>query len=66
MGYPGQRKHFGSKQPSVSDSLASMKTFLVTARSIDGVTVEQLRRMYRVDQRTAEYELTLAMQRRAG
>lgn len=63
--FPGQQRNFGSKQPSVSDSTASMKMMLSSARSLDGITVEQLTRMYRVTPQIAEYELTIARQKRA-
>lgn len=62
--YPGQQRHFGAKQPSVSDSTASLKMMLASARSLDGITVEQLTRMYRVSPQVAEYELTIARQKR--
>jgi hypothetical protein len=64
--YRGPKRHFGSKQPSVANAIASMKTMLVTAKSIETMTVEDLMRRFRVDRKTAEYELTIAKQRRAG
>lgn len=59
-----RRKQFGSKKITGIEHIAQMKTFLHTARSLDAVTIDSLRRMYGVDARTAEYELTIARQAR--
>lgn len=47
---------------------AQLKSLLYSCRpeQLSTYTVEQLTRMYRVDTRVAEYELTIARQKRAA
>ena len=60
------RNRFGSKTVTQAGALAALRGLLCSARSIDDLTPDRLVSMYRVDRQTAEYELTMARQRRAA
>lgn len=65
MNRPFTRQSFGSKPPSQADRRTQLKMLLASARSIDGFTVESLRRMYGLPEKETEYELTCEQGRRA-
>lgn len=54
------------KKISKAEALASLKMMLASARSLDSLDPVSLARMYRVDVKTIEQELTSARQRREG
>lgn len=65
MNRPFTRQSFGSKQPSQADRRVQLKMMLASARSIDGLTVESLRRMYGLSEKETTYELLCEQGRRA-
>lgn len=66
MGYPGQRKHFGSKQPARADQQAQLKKLICGCRSLDALpTIPALASMYRMDAREVEYAIGVERRRRA-
>ena len=76
MGYPGApRRRLGPKKPTRADhegrtprgmkALASVRTFIARCPSLDNITPLQLTHMFKVSEKIAEYELTVARQRRA-
>lgn len=63
------RRAFYSYKPPAKDSaraVANATLFLTGARSIEGVTAEDLARRYTLSIKRAEYLLTLAVQRRTA
>ncbi len=64
MAYRGQRRHFGPRAPTRPEALASLRTYLASARSIEGVTAAQLVQRFRVTADVAKYELLMAEGRR--
>lgn len=55
--------------PPARDSaaaLANTRMFLTNARSLDGWTPQRLATQYRLSLKVAEYELTMALRRRAA
>jgi hypothetical protein len=57
---------WGAPKPTKASQLAAFKSLIAGARSLDGFTPESLARMYGVDRKVAEYELTVARQKRAA
>lgn len=64
----GNASRYPDKRLSVAESRAQMVAFLCncTDAILAGATVDQLCSRFRVDARTAEYQLTIARQRRAA
>lgn len=60
-----QQKHFGKKPPSQMSRTTQMISMLACTTKPETFTVESLQRMYGGDAKTAEYHLTLALQRAA-
>lgn len=54
------------REISCAQSKSAMIQMLYSARSIDNLTVADLLSRYQVDRRVAEYELTIARQKRAA
>lgn len=66
MGYPGQRKHFGSKQPARGDQQAQLRKLICGCRSLDALPeIAALANMYRMDAKIVEYEIGCERRRRA-
>lgn len=65
-GYRPKQRSFGKQQPSQASRTASMLSMLNSTNNPGAFTVDSLRRMYGVDARTAEYHLTIALQRVAS
>ncbi len=64
MAYRGQRRQFGKKAPTRPEALASLRTLLASAKTLEHFTPAQLAHMYKVEVKAAEVELVLARQRR--
>lgn len=66
MGYPGQRKQFGAKQPGRADQQAQLKKLICGCRSLEALPdIASLASMYRMDPHEVEYAIGVERRRRS-